>query len=834
MAFLLRRYRVRRVDVVAAACVAAYFVWLALRTPGTPLNERIGEWAFYPLGLAVAWASWLNALRPELDRRTRMAWGLLALSSLSLWFSGTIWSLYIRWLGGDPLPGWVDRLELGHEVLALAGYLLFPRRRLAPRERPRFLLDAALTLVAGFVVAFHFGLRIWLRDPASPTLNWATLNSLLDWIIFIVAAVGCLLKRDRATRVALGLFLLANTTYLFGVYGYVNADGYQAGHWVDGVWFMAWAFRWTATRAAWYRYEGDRARATGGVDPGRDTAYSSNLLAYSIMAVAFALQSRAFTGKTLDLLPFSASVMASLLLVRQFLELRENRALFAERAAQEQRFRSLVQNSSDVVLVLNDEGAVSYVSTSAARLFGEQTALRAGARLGDLVAEADRPTVDAMFAEGRILSPRMQTILRTDTGVHRDVELSWTDLRADPNVGGFVVNCRDVTERNSLERTLRHAQKLDAVGHMAGGFAHDLNNVLMVIRGYAEVMRTELPDGSPTLEDLAHVEDAVDRATSVTGKLLAFSRRQPAERKVLDLNVVLRGLEPMLRQLMKARVEVRLECDASLGRVWADPGQIEQVLVNLATNARDAMPDGGTLRISTRNGAAAVAGPGAPADEVILEVVDTGVGMTPEVQARVFEPFFSTKPKEQGVGLGLAMVHGIVADSGGRVGIHSVPGSGTTFTIAFPKTDRALDETRTAPPPGDAETPLTVLVVDDEPQLRTVVRRMLENAGYRVVEATDGQRALDVLEEGRTPIDLVLTDMLMPGLHGRELIARVRQRWPGLAVLGMTGFADEAEPGPGEASHLHQGVTMLRKPFSVRELMAAVAKARPAPVSARR
>jgi nitrogen-specific signal transduction histidine kinase/ActR/RegA family two-component response regulator len=394
-----------------------------------------------------------------------------------------------------------------------------------------------------------------------------------------------------------------------------------------------------------------------------------------------------------------------------------------------------------------------------------------------------------------------------------------SDLRADAAVGGIVLNGRDVTERNDLERRLHHAQRLDAVGHLAGGLAHDFNNMLSAIRGYTELLQADVQPRSPAAVDLASIQAAVDRAAGVTRKLLAFSRKQTVQPVTLNLTEVVHGIEPILRQILGSRITLTTVCPAGLWSVLADPGQIEQVVLNLATNARDAMAEGGTVTLSLVN--ARGTGHDSSRDEVALRVADTGTGMPPDVRERIFEPFFSTKARDKGMGLGLAMAHGIVTQSGGRIEVDSVEGQGSTFTVFLPRDERA--PTVAAPPaiPVVSAGPRRILIVDDEPGVRTVVRRMLRRAGFDVVEADSGPAALAEIRGAAVPFDVLLTDLVMPGMHGRDLIAHARRLVPSLAIVCMTGYASDPDaPDGGPAS----GLAIVTKPFSAETLLRAVTR----------
>jgi PAS domain S-box-containing protein len=815
-------------DAIAAAYACAFYVWLAVRPAGTPSTAIIGEVAFYPLGLALAWASWRNSHIASLDSRTRLAWRLLVGAYLALWVSGTVWSFLLR-ISDAAVPAWVDWLEMPQHILALAAYFAFPNRP-SRNADARFVADLGLTIIAGFVLAFDFVLRAASAEPGTEAYAIALIGAFIDWLMFVVLTVGAARKRDAEARATFALLLAASMAYLFANYFYSrNTAAYHPGDAVDGLWFAAWVLRWAAVRSAWHLYRRPTDIPSEAMSEAA-VAFRSSVLSYVILAGAFLLLvGEILVGgrRSVELVALAATVMASLLLFRQFAELRVSRRLFEAQLAQEARFRSLVQHSSDVVLVVDGDGRISYVSPSAARIFGERSEIVVGTNIRALVPSEDAVTLAPIFQPtGR--EPRsLVTRVKNAAGEWRDLDVVWSDLRGDKAVGGIVLNCRDITERNELERKLQHAQKLDAVGHLAGGLAHDFNNVLMVIRGYTELLRADLPPDASCQADLAHMEQAVDRASTVTRKLLAFSRRQAVQPTVLDLNAVLGDLQPIFRQLMTDNVSVHLESDRELWRVKADQGQIEQVVVNLATNARDAMPRGGPLRIVTRNQRIDAARPIdglPPGDFVALEVIDTGTGMDDAVQARIFEPFFSTKPRDRGVGLGLAMVHGIVTRAGGHVMVESARGQGTTFRIFLPRTTETPDY-RSTPQERILPAPVarTVLLVDDEPSVRAITRRLLERAGYRVLEAADGHEALAIAGRSDVRLDLLLTDMVMPGLSGQQVVVRFRAARPGVPIVGITGYAGES---PQVVAAEEAGLSgLVTKPFSAAVLIRAVAAA---------
>jgi two-component system, cell cycle sensor histidine kinase and response regulator CckA len=815
-------------DCVALAYAAAYLVWAAVHQPGSRLNDIIADAAFAPLGLVQCWLCVRNArasARAGLDRGTRLAWSLLAASALTLWISGTAWTHFVKVTGPVGTPAWIDGLDYLQLSLTIAAALAFPARKIVTQARLRFWLDVALMAVAASVLAVHYGTGVIAPESAIPWINLVVVRAALDWGLFFTLAVGAFHKRDRRARIVLACLLGANVCVLTGNWLLSTLPVYRTGNPVDALWFVAWMVKWTGARYAWHQYR---------LAPGRREARDRGerraaALPHAIVASAFLLlvyKVLSDPSGSISVFVYAAAAMGSLLVVRQVAELRDNRRLFETHLAREARFRSLVQNSSDIVLVTDDGGRVSYVSPSVARVLGEG-AIQVGSDLHDLVQPGDAGGLDDVLDAKPTGGDRSEHRMRTASGEWRDIEILATDMRSDAAVAGIVLNCRDVTERNELERELHHAQKLDAVGHLAGGLAHDFNNLLTAIRGHAELLGEDAPEGSAAAADLKGIEDAVDRAAAVTRKLLAFSRRQAVQCTLLDLNRVLVDLEPLLRQLATPRVEVRTRCDARLWPIKADQGQMEQLIINLATNARDAMPEGGSLRIATGNRtitASAAHADRLPAgDYVALTVEDDGAGMTEDVRLRIFEPFFSTKPRDLGMGLGLAMVHGIVTQCRGGITVESVKDRGSTFTILIPRAQGALQADPEAPPvPGPHQALRRVLLVDDEPGVRSVVGRMLERSGYRVLQAGGGEEALAVLRREPAGVDLVLTDLVMQGMHGRELIARLRELYPRTPVVCMTGFAGEqADANRPDAV----ASVVLTKPFSSDVLLRVVVDA---------
>ncbi len=391
----------------------------------------------------------------------------------------------------------------------------------------------------------------------------------------------------------------------------------------------------------------------------------------------------------------------------------------------------------------------------------------------------------------------------------------------------------DLVERRRLETQLRQSQKMEAIGRLAGGVAHDFNNVLTVILSNSEMLAGQLSPEDPRRQELIEIRDAAQRAATLTRQLLAFSRKQVLKPRVLSLNAVVVTLEKMLRRLIGEDIELVTVLQPDLCPVEADPGQLEQIVMNLAVNARDAMPEGGSLSIETGNAEvdevfARKHFPMVPGRYVMLVVCDSGAGMDAETQRHIFEPFFTTKPRGRGTGLGLSMVYGIVKQSGGYIWAYSEPGLGTTFKIYFPRVEGARGDAEAAvaessSPPGRE----TILLAEDEDSVRRLARRILEEAGYIVLEAREATEALTISEGWHGPIDLLVTDVVMPELNGRELAERLSVLRPGIQILYISGYTDhdvlDGIVGPGN--------NFLQKPFTPESLASKAREALDVPES---
>lgn len=512
----------------------------------------------------------------------------------------------------------------------------------------------------------------------------------------------------------------------------------------------------------------------------------------------------------------------------------EERKRSEERLRQsEEKYRSIFESIYDVYYRINIDGKIMLVSPSVLPRAGYDPEELIGQDVSKIYFNpSDRDLFLEKIKETGVLNDYEVKFKAKDGGV-LNVSLT-ANLISDKDGNPVAIEgiLRDITGRKKAEQEMialqeqfRQSQKMEAIGKLAGGVAHDFNNLLTIIKGYCQLSLPTIKEGDPLKENIEEVVKASDRAADLTRQLLAFSRRQIMEMRVLDLNHILRNLDKMLRRMIGEDVELKTLLADDLGKVKADPGQIEQVLMNLVVNARDAMPKGGKLTIETanikldekyaRNHIAVT-----PGDYVMIAVSDTGIGMSPEVRERVFEPFFTTKERGKGTGLGLSTVYGIVKQSDGNIWVYSEPGKGTTFKIYLPKVDEPAEELRVKVErpelPRGSE---TVLVVEDDEKVRKLSVKILEKHGYEVIGAGSGEEALEICRERKKPIHLVLTDVVMPGMDGRQLTKKLMEVCHGFKVLYMSGYTDNAITHHGV---LERGLDFIQKPLSIEGLVRKV------------
>jgi len=494
----------------------------------------------------------------------------------------------------------------------------------------------------------------------------------------------------------------------------------------------------------------------------------------------------------------------------------------------QQKLRTHLEHTPLAVVEWDLEFRVAAWNPSAERIFGYSREEAIGRHGGFLVPQRFREHVDEVWRQ--LLEQRGGTRSTNDnlTKDGRTISCEWynTPLIDDSGrVLGVASLVQDVTERVALEDRLRQSQKMEAIGRLAGGVAHDFNNLLTVILGYTQILAEGVSAGSRLAESTAQIKSAADRAAGITRQLLAFSRKQVLSPRIIDLNDIVLNLDSLLRRLIGEDIEVLTLPASDLGSVKADPGQIEQVIMNLALNARDAMPNGGKLRLETSNMEldgtfAQEHQPIGPGSYVMLAVSDTGLGMTPEVQARIFEPFFTTKEVGKGTGLGLSTVYGIIKQSGGYIWVYSEPGLGTSFKIYFPRVGQTAQLLNTDKHTSNTQRGTeTILLVEDDPQLRQLSSSVLAHCGYKMLIATSPEEGLAISKENHAEIRLVITDVVMPTMNGRQLAEQILKISPSIKILYISGYTNNAIAHYGV---LEEGIWFLPKPFSLSALVSKV------------
>jgi PAS domain S-box-containing protein len=836
--------------IVLAIFFVGYVFWVYLLHPSDENNTLVTDIAQPIISLAMSVLGWRASRQSGLDGRERRAWQILTISFLMYFIGNVIWAYYELRLHEDLGLTWADVPTLMYYPIALLGLLTFPLGR-AGRSRLTFALDSGTVMLGASIVIWYLVLRpVALAQNASSLETAVTLAYPVSNAVLLFGVIAVLLRQpSKRVSGALGVLTLAiffDAIADFG-YSYQTLDNsYFGGQWPDGFYMLGFVL---LAASAHYQYRtAGRSRTEAPIvgpekSPFSWLPYAGVGVAYGLLLfVAYKFQHE-HGMEPIVWLTIGAFLVTALVVARQIVALRENSRLLAEKAARESeaRFVSLVQHSSDVVTIVGGDGKVIYVSPSIERVFGYQPQQLLGRQLREFLFSDDKQrALDTMAevaqAPGKTSSIELRARHRDQNWLH--IEAVMTNLLHESNIAGIVVNARDVTERKKAEEALhdseerlRQSQKMEAVGQLAGGVAHDFNNLLAVIIGYADMLLKRTPaDDERTIRQVQEIRKAGDRAKSLTRQLLAFSRKQVLQPKVLDLNEVVHDLEKMLGRLIGEDIEMRTVLKADLGSVKADPGQIEQVLMNLAVNARDAMPDGGSLKIETDNvelneGYTQKHRPIEAGSYVMIAVSDSGCGMSVELQSRIFEPFFTTKETGKGTGLGLSTVYGVVKQSGGAVWVYSEPGHGTTFKIYLPRVDEVASVVEPRVERSKTLTGTeTVLLVEDEEAVRQLAQEVLQSNGYRVLGASNGNEAVTVAEKHDGVINLMVTDVVMPHLGGRELAERLSVTRPDMRVLYMSGYTDDAI--------VHLGVldgraAFLEKPFApdalamkVREVLA--------------
>jgi PAS domain S-box-containing protein len=505
-------------------------------------------------------------------------------------------------------------------------------------------------------------------------------------------------------------------------------------------------------------------------------------------------------------------------------------------AESERRFRTALEASPNVILTIAADGTIAYANPRVEEAFGYSSAEVVGLPLTTLLPEGVRDGQDGPRDE--FTNPVMRTpgsglelLGRRKDGGEFPVEISLSPVETPEGLQVFATVV-DITARKTAEGKLLQSQKLESIGRLAGGVAHDFNNILFAINGYAELLTEDLIDEAPAdLGDVRHsvsaIAEAAQRGAKLTMQLLAFSRQQIVTERVVDPSAGIRDMEPMLRRLIGEHVRLEVRTHAPNIRLRIDPGQLDQIFMNLVVNARDAMPEGGTVTIEIGTAvfdeAYALEHPEVlPGEYVLVAVSDTGMGMDRQTREHIFEPFFTTKAPGQGTGLGLATIYGIVHQAGGHIWLYSEPGQGSAFKLYFPR----VDEAATPEPAAPIEAPLagteTVLLVEDEPSVRDMTQRILERAGYTVIASKDGRVAIEALETRGAPVDILVSDVVMPNMSGIELAEWMLEKHPGTAIVLLSGYTAETLD---LERLLARGARFVTKPLGSEEMLRAIHEA---------
>jgi len=509
--------------------------------------------------------------------------------------------------------------------------------------------------------------------------------------------------------------------------------------------------------------------------------------------------------------------------LREAASRRERRKAEEALRESEKRLQKILDNSPAIIFLKDTEGRYLYVNPQ----FGKLTVLTPEQILGKTDAEIFPPEQAAAFRANDLkvlqagVALEFEEVARHQDELYTSIVSKFPLRNTEGEVYAICGIATDITERKSLEAQLRQSQKMEAIGRLAGGIAHDFNNMLTVINGFSELMLLSLPVGDPHRNTAEHIRQAGEKAATLTRHLLAFSRQQVLQPRVLDLNAVVANMDTMLKRMIAEDIDLLTILSPGSTPVKADPGQIQQILMNLVVNARDAMPDGGRLTIETADVvldtdyARRHVGV-SPGRYVMLAVSDNGCGMDKQTQARIFEPFFTTKEEGKGTGLGLSTVYGIVKQSGGNIWVYSEPGRGTTFRIYLPRIEGVAE----AIVPGKAQEPLprgseTLLLVEDDAGVRKLAKTTLQTQGYTVLEAAPGEDAMRLSGQHEGLIHLMVTDMVMPEMSGRELAERLKPLRPNMKVLLTSGYTGKAMLHHGE---LDPGMAFLQKPFTPQTL----------------
>ena len=806
---ITKRARREVVLIVGTVTYVTLFVtWLLLHFGEN--TRRVEDIAFLPLYLAAGVGVWMGAPLSGPDWRTRIGWRLIAIGWMLSFVAALGWATAPQSASVDLIA---DMLYTAYYPLLVAGFAMLwvlPDRE---RARIRLLIETLIVLVAYLTFAWYFAnAGATYLSHLERIVGLGELTGFGEIWVLIAASIASHAPPAANRRPALQFLTLGALFAAVGdlALGYLD-PAQQHEQRQLAVIILAIAATLFAGTGAVSRASRDRPTR---LDSGAWLPYTA-IIVLGALLVSEVLRPTA-NFRLLSGLTLGGILLIALVLLRLMLAERSVRDQRRANVAQDARYRALIQRSREALLVVDAEGLLRYASAASTAIFGWDVERVVDNRLADLLPDGERnPIIEALSAprDGRVV-----LWSATTARGRRDLESEISDLRDDATVRGLVLNTRDVTERTALETRLRQSQKLDALGLLAGGVAHDFNNILTVIRGTAEIVASR--GLSESAEDMHQIQLASDRGAALCRQLLAFGRAEVVRSEVLDLGSVTRGILPMLQRLLPSGISLELTSVGAPMYVSCDRAQLEIAVLNLVINSRDAMPDGGAITVATGtevvvNDASAPAGEDVPVGRyATVTVGDCGTGMDEATRARAFDPFYTTKPVGSGTGLGLSTVYGFVTSAGGSVRLRSAPGQGTTVTLLFPLADATFTSAVTPEATGEAREGSVVLLVDDERDLRGTLARYLTSTGYQVHQACDGVEAIEALDAMAMPPDAVISDVSMPRMNGVTLARTLRERHADLPIILISGHMAAV----AKLHELPSAVDFLSKPFTLAQL----------------
>ncbi len=784
---------------------------------------------FLPLHPLAALLAWRTAGTARLDGRGREAWRTVAAASAVLGLNNLLFLVGQHYVPALRTPWMGLALQAAWYVLMFAALTRLHQAVETGLERAAFWLDAATVFVSGILVL----LFVFSRTPGDSSLD-SVLSAIttvgvpaLNGAVIFAAMVVVLRPAHGVSTWAVGLLAASVALTVVADLGYGRTaliGAHRGGNWYDPLYMLA-----SLLAVAAPQLQRERPGPVDGARPD-SLVLRSSLLPYaavSAVVLVVLLEVVRHENDLLGRLVFGATLLMVLIMSRQLIARRHVELIARFERANDIRFRSLIEHATDLTTITARDSTILHQTGNTRVAFGEPPDRLCGRPLAELAHPDDRERVSDAIAGSTATPSPLRWRSHHPAGTERALESIVADLSHVPAVGGVVLNTRDVTEQAALEMQLHQVQKLEAVGLLAGGIAHDFNNVLAAIRASTDLLEATGDEPASRALEVREIRAAVDRGVSLARQLLAFGRRDSIQVQRLDLRDAVLAMRGMLQRLVAGSLHLEVAAPDHEVPVLGDRGQIEQVVLNLAINARDATPPGGRVEVSvaTREAPAAHAG-GGVSRHAVLTVRDSGRGMSAEVRSRIFEPFYTTKPRGSGTGLGLSTVFAIVDRIGGTVSVQSAPDAGTTFEVVLPLADGteavAPGEARSSTVTdgeGRARAHEVVLVVDDEDAVRLAVERYLSRLGYTVVTAGNGADALRHVGDPSHRIDLMLTDLTMPGMSGAELILHTLERRPSLRIVTTSGYSEQQAgirvPDGAVSQHIH-------KPFELPALGRAI------------